>query len=217
MEEILVRLSSLPGVIGCFFVGRDGEFASQSLHKAFAKDKAQQAVLILSQTFEALTEMTRFKIDKVVLNTSSSRLFIRKFERGFLNILADFTADTISLNQAMTEALEQILTAKPKVPVAEVKPIAVEKPLPAVVEIPPPPALLDKTILESIFAVTEEYLGELAASIYGNQLADHKLDPNKLTKDQVMKLCFALQKDGGMIIGPSAAKEMADKMLKIIK
>ena len=40
---------------------------------------------------------------------------------------------------------------------------------------------------------------------------------DKLVRDPVMKFCYALQKDASMIIGPSAAKQMADKMMLLLK
>jgi hypothetical protein len=90
-------------------------------------------------------------------------------------------------------------------------------PAPAKAPAPKPPTTVDASILEKILAQAEEALGELGATIYENQLSDHKLSTSKLTRDSVMKFCYALQKDASMIIGPSAAKQMADKMMMLLK
>jgi len=80
-----------------------------------------------------------------------------------------------------------------------------------------PPAMVDGSVLEKVLALAEEALGELGTTIYENQYADHKINPQKLTRDAALRFCYALQKDAAMIIGPSAAKKMADKMMALLK
>lgn len=241
MEELLIRLSGLPGVTGSFFVGNDNSFVSQSLSSSFNQENAKKAVMVLAQTFDALSQVAQFKISRMMVNTGGSRLFIRRSELGFLNLLTDITADVAVIDAALNGALSEMLEAppapKPAVPPpppvapqpapaapAQAAPSpaapAVPAPVPAPASPPPapkPPATVDASILDSILALSEEALGELGPTIYENQLSDHKLNTSKLTRDSVMKFCYALQKDASMIIGPSAAKQMADKMMALLK
>lgn len=249
MEELLIRLSSLPGVTGSFYVGDDNSFVSQSLSSAFVQENAKKAVMVLAQTFDALSQVAQFKINRMMVNTGGSRLFIRRSDKGFLNLLADITADVSVIDAALEGAIKEmkaLAEAPAKVPPQPAAPVqlapaappkpaapAPEKPAtvaPAAVPAAPvpaaappkpaapkPPVTVDASILDKIMALSEEALGELGATIYENQLSDHKLNTAKLTRDSVMKFCYALQKDASMIIGPSAAKQMADKMMALLK
>ena len=240
MEELLIRLSSLPGVTGSFFVGDDSSFVSQSLSSSFVQENAKRAVMVLAQTFEALSQVAQFKINRMMVNTGGSRLFIRRSDKGFLNLLTDITADVSVIDSALDGALKEmkIMAQQPaKAPApaavpqtvvaASVKtaltsqiapaPAAVAPAAPTQIPAPKPPTTVDASILDKILAQAEEALGELGATIYENQLSDHKLNTSKLTRDSVMKFCYALQKDASMIIGPSAAKQMADKMMMLLK
>ncbi|MRR10206.1 hypothetical protein EG831_09080, partial [bacterium] len=88
MEEILIRLSGLSGVTGCFYVGDDGSFVAQALTKTFSTENAKRAVVVLSQTFEALSMVAQFTITRMMVNTNGARLFIRRSDKGYLNVLA---------------------------------------------------------------------------------------------------------------------------------
>lgn len=238
MEELLIRLSSLPGVTGSFYVGDDSSFISQSLSKSFVQENAKRAVMVLAQTFEALSQVAQFKINRMLVNTGGSRLFIRRSDKGFLNLLTDITADVSVIDSALDGALKemQIMAQQPApapaavpqtvvaaapakiAPTPQVAPApAPAAAAPAKLPAPKPPTTVDASILEKILSLAEEALGELGATIYENQLSDHKLNTSKLTRDSVMKFCYALQKDASMIIGPSAAKQMADKMMMLLK
>jgi hypothetical protein len=72
MEEILIRLSSQQGVTGCFFVGDDNSFVSQTLSQSFVKENAQRAVVVLSQTFDALNQVAQFQITKMMSTPGAS-------------------------------------------------------------------------------------------------------------------------------------------------
>jgi predicted regulator of Ras-like GTPase activity (Roadblock/LC7/MglB family) len=241
MEEMLIRLSSLPGVTGSFYVGDDSSFVSQSLSSSFVQENAKRAVMVLAQTFDALSQVAQFKINRMMVNTGGSRLFIRRSDKGFLNLLTDITADVSVIDSALDGALKEMQimaqqpakapapapAAAPQTVVAPSTPKPVPPPQAAAAPVPTapaapapapkPPTTVDASILEKILALAEEALGELGTTIYENQLSDHKLNTSKLTRDSVMKFCYALQKDASMIIGPSAAKQMADKMMNLLK
>ncbi|MCU0606709.1 MAG: hypothetical protein MUF78_04655 [Candidatus Edwardsbacteria bacterium] len=243
MEEILIRLSGLSGVTGCFYVGDDGSFVAQALTKTFSTENAKRAVVVLSQTFEALSMVAQFTITKMMVNTNGARLFIRRSDKGYLNVLADPTADVAVIEAAVEGALKEIksmpaelLKAAPApapvpAPAAPAKPAAVPAAptpapaKPAAAPAAPPPARpaprpsepVDPAVLDKMAAIADEFLGELSADIFQNQLADNRINREKLVRDPVMKFCYALQKDASMIIGPSAAKQMADKMMVLLK
>jgi len=250
MEEILIRLSSLQGVTGSFFVGDDQSFVSQTLSKSFVKENAQRAVMVLAQTFDALGQVAQFQITKMMVNSRGIRLFIRRTDKGYLNLLTDATADASVIDSALDGALAEIknLAAAPAVQAAPAQPKAVPaSPAPAPAAkapaitapaapaqatkpavkpaappaqpkpAPVPAAPLEAAVLDKILGVAEEFLGELGPDIFQNQMTDHKLSKEKLLRDPVMKFCYGLQKDAAMIIGPSAAKQMADKMMTLLK
>lgn len=244
MEEILIRLSGLSGVTGSFYVGDDNSFTAQTLSKNFNQENAQRSVMVLSQTLEALTQVAQFTIAKLLVNTGGSRLFIRRTDKGYLNVLADLTVDPAVIDAALNGALQEIkllatLAPAPKPapaqPPAAAQAAARPSPAPAAVTPRPgpapapapsqpapaapkaPPAMVDGSVLEKVLALAEEALGELGSTIYENQYADHKINPQKLSRDAAMKFCYALQKDASMIIGPSAAKQMAEKMMALLK
>jgi len=244
IEEILIQLSSLQGVTGSFFVGDDNSFVSQTLSKSFIKENAQRAVMVLAQTFDALNQVAQFKINKMMVNSRGIRLFIRRTDKGYLNLLTDTTADVAVIDAALDGALIEIknLAAAPAAlsasfqpapaspaPVPSPSPAATPRPglrpaqsdgpvqTPAAPPKPVPAAVLEPAVLDKILAVAEEFLGELGPDIFQNQMTDHKISREKLLRDPVMKFCYGLQKDASMIIGPSAAKQMADKMLLLLK
>lgn len=242
MQEILIRLSGLPGVTGSFYVGDDNSFTAQSLSQGFNQENAQRSVMVLTQTLEALSQVAQFTVAKLLVNTGGSRLFIRRTDKGYLNVLADLTVDPAIIDAALKGALEEIkllatliqepkpaapapqapakapaaapTAAKPAPAPTQPAPAAAPRPAPAP---PQPPAMVDGSVLEKVLALAEEALGELGATIYENQYSDHKINPAKLSRDAAMKFCYALQKDAAMIIGPSAAKQMADKMMALLK
>lgn len=236
MEEILIRLSGLPGVTGSFFVGDDNTFIAQSLSQGFNQENAKRSVMVLSQTFEALAQVAQFTISKLMVNTGGARLFIRRTDKGYLNVLTDLTADPAMIDGALNGALQEIKllatlqpaaaaprpgpapapAAKPAAAAAPTRPAAAPTAAPAAAK-PAAPALVDGSVLEKIQAIAEEALGELGTTIYENQYADHKINPQKLSREAALKFCYALQKDAAMIIGPSAAKKMADKMMALLK
>jgi len=260
MEEILIRLSSLQGVTGSFFVGDDASFVSQTLSKSFVKENAQRAVMVLAQTFDALNQVAQFQIAKMMVNSRGIRLFIRRTDKGYLNLLTDATADAAVIDAALDGALAEIkdlstapavqpapapaapapvVPAKPAppaaapvpqpapaaksngapVPAAPPKPASapVAKPAAPPKPAPVPAAPLEAEVLDKILVIAEEFLGELGPDIFQNQMTDHKVNKEKLLRDPVMKFCYGLQKDAAMIIGPSAAKQMADKMMLLLK
>ena len=248
IEEILIRLSSQQGVTGCFFVGDDNSFVSQTLSKSYVKENAQRAVVVLSQTFDALNQVAQFQITKMMVNSRGTRLFIRRTDKGYLNLLTDATADVAVIDSALDGTLTEIKTmaaapvapaqpapapaAAPRlVPVqTPAAPVAPPKAAPVTVAPAPvvapaatprpvsvPAAPLEPGVLDKILAIAEEFLGELGPDIFKNQMTDHKVNKDKLLRDPVMKLCYGLQKEAAMIIGPSAAKQMADKMMTLLK
>ena len=48
-------------------------------------------------------------------------------------------------------------------------------------------------------------------------MSDMKIATESATFSKVQKLCFSLQKASAMLIGPSFAREMVDKLLAVIR
>jgi len=97
----------------------------------------------------------------------------------------------------------------------EVKKVKEEKrivtPAPPIEEIKVPPETFEK-----IKEILKEYLGAFADTIFENQLKDTRISPEDATLSKTKKFITNLQNAASMIIGPLKAKEMGNKMLKLL-
>jgi predicted regulator of Ras-like GTPase activity (Roadblock/LC7/MglB family) len=232
MEDLLRKISRVPGVLGACFVGRDGGFTKQADLKEVSKEKVERALKVLSQSLDALGEGSKQKAKSLVINTPAYRLFIHNLADGTLCALCSVATDLGGLRETLISAPQAPAPQKPvppppkpppspeakaPAPPPPAKPVPEPKPAP-----PPPMPVVDEkplpaSILDDIYGICEAELGDLAVTIFENQEEDSKIREGALTRERVLRFCLALQKDAGMIIGPKASKGMADRMLDKLK
>jgi len=71
---------------------------------------------------------------------------------------------------------------------------------------------LDDHTIENIKIVAAEYLEDFAEDIINNLIRETKIDKNALTQDNIDKFLKKLSKSASLIIGPTQAQEMAEKI-----
>ena len=232
MEDLLRKISQVPGVLGACFVGRDGGFTKQADLKEVSREKVERALKVLSQSLDALGEGSKQKAKSLVINTPAYRLFVHSLADGTLCALCSVATDLGGLRETLISAPQAPAPQKPVPPPPKPSPSPAAKapappppakPVPELKPAPPPPIPvvdekpLPASILDDIYGICEAELGDLAVTIFENQEEDSKIREGALTRERVLRFCLALQKDAGMIIGPKASKGMADRMLDKLK
>jgi len=232
MEDLLRKISQVPGVLGACFVGRDGGFTKQADLKEVSREKVERALKVLSQSLDALGEGSKQKAKSLVINTPAYRLFVHSLADGTLCALCSVATDLGGLRETLISAPPAPAPQKPVPPPPKPSPSPAAKapappppakPVPELKPAPPPPIPvvdekpLPASILDDIYGICEAELGDLAVTIFENQEEDSKIREGALTRERVLRFCLALQKDAGMIIGPKASKGMADRMLDKLK
>lgn len=239
MNGLLSDLGRTPGVLAACFFGREGGFSEHKGQREISREKVERALKVLTQSLDALGEVSKQRAKSFLLNTPSYRLYIQNLPEGTVCALCSAGTDIAAVKESFLSASPPAVTVPPKpappppkpTPPPVSKPVAappVSKPAPlappaAVLKpAPPPPPVVDEkplraSILDEVYALCEEELGDLAPTIFENQEADSKIREGILTRERVLKFCLALQKDAGMIIGPKASKAMADRMLDKLK
>ena len=232
MEDLLRKISQVPGVLGACFVGRDGGFTKQADLKEVSREKVERALKVLSQSLDALGEGSKQKAKSLVINTPAYRLFVHSLTDGTLCALCSVATDLGGLRETLISAPQAPAPQKPVPPPPKPSPSPAAKapappppakPVPELKPAPPPPIPvvdekpLPASILDDIYGICEAELGDLAVTIFENQEEDSKIREGALTRERVLRFCLALQKDAGMIIGPKASKGMADRMLDKLK
>ena len=232
MEDLLRKISQVPGVLGACFVGRDGGFTKQADLKEVSREKVERALKVLSQSLDALGEGSKQKAKSLVINTPAYRLFVHSLADGTLCALCSVATDLGGLRETLISTPQAPAPQKPVPPPPKPSPSPAAKapappppakPVPELKPAPPPPMPvvdekpLPASILDDIYGICEAELGDLAVTIFENQEEDSKIREGALTRERVLRFCLALQKDAGMIIGPKASKGMADRMLDKLK
>jgi hypothetical protein len=240
MNGLLSDLGRTPGVLAACFFGREGGFSEHKGQKELPREKVERALKVLTQSLDALGEGSKQRAKSFLFNTPSYRLYIQNRPEGTVCALCSAGTDIAAVKESLLSASPPVVTVPPKPappppksvspppvskpvvappvsrPAPSPPPVAVPKPAP-----PPPPVVDEKplraSILDEIYTLCEEELGDLAPTIFENQEADSKIREGTLTRERVLKFCLALQKDAGMIIGPKASKAMADRMLDKLK
>jgi len=228
MEDLLNQVNQISGVLAACFVNRNGGYAEHAGLKEMSREKMERSLKVLSQSMDALGEGAKVKTKSLVITTPTYRLLLQNLPDGTLCVLCTLAIDLGALRGSLAAApAPRAIVAPPKPtapPPAPPRKVRVVEPKPVTPPPPPPvsvPTVEDKpvaaAILDEIYGICEEELGDLASTIFENQVADSKIREGTLTRERVLKFCLSLQKDAGMIIGPKASKAMADRMLAKLK
>lgn len=120
----------------------------------------------------------------------------------------------ISLDEILEILQEEVIVKEGK----EVRKVVVEEKMTETIKEAPPEEdiNLSPEIFEKIKEITREYLGTFAETIFENQLRDARINPQNATLRKTKRFILSLQNAASMIIGPSQAKEMKDKIFKLL-
>jgi hypothetical protein len=219
VKEILNELSENEIVLGSFYFSEKENLFSFSDKYRVPESRIKRIALVLTQTMDAIGGIS---FDRFLLEGEDKRISIFKYNSGYCGIV--FRKDT-PFNSIET-VYKKVVSKAP--PVTEKKE---EKPAPKVVEkeIPKPPKkevreepekedkILSPGVFDKMGEILNEYLGDFSETIFENQMSDMKIKSEPTPFSKVQKLCFSLQKASAMLIGPSHAREMVDKLLAMLK
>jgi hypothetical protein len=221
MKELLQELSKHDLVLGSFYFKENQNFFSFTDQYTVPETRIKRIALVLTQTMDALGGMV---FDRFLLEGEDKRISLFSHDGGYCGIVFQRTVPYTSIENIYTELISKAPAVEEKPP-PEVKPEPVAaKPkaeAPKVEEKPLPKEKEDQIIPASVFdemgKILNEYLGDFSETIFENQMADLKVKAEATPFSKLQKLCFSLQKASAMLIGPSQAREMVDKLLGLIK
>jgi|GEM_PF-881743 len=221
MKELIQELSKNKDILGTFYFRGDENHSSFTEKYSVPDSRIKRIALVLSQTMDALGGGV---FEKFFLEGDNKRVSIFHHDGGFCGIVFSNTTSYGTIEDIFAEVFSKTKKVEEKVPVKEKpKQQVVEKPREKPEEkfaIKAPQkqeVILDPSIFEKIREILTVYLGDFSDTIFENQMSDMKLDPKAVSMSDVQKLCFSLQKASAMLIGPSSAREMVDKLLSSIK
>ncbi len=220
MKELLQELSKNDLVLGSFYFKENENLSSFTDQYTVPETRINRIALVLMQTMDALGGMF---FDRFLLEGEDKRISLFSHDGGYCGIVSQSTVPYTSIENIYTELIR-------KAPVVEEKPVEA-KPEPAgakpkteapKVEAKPPPKekedrIIPATVFDEMSTILNEYLGDFSETIFENQMSDLKMKAEPAPFSLLQKLCFSLQKASAMLIGPSQAREMVDKLLSLIK
>ncbi len=198
----------LPGAKWVFYSNGTDEF-TEGIDETTGKQYVKRISLVLKQTFDALSEKT---LNAFVIYAKNYNVVLRTFDD---NTFIWAVVEKDKFNPEMLTKLKNFtLKKEATAPPVEEKEIKEEGPPKAEEEILPK---LPPEILKDFEKTASEYLGDFATDILGNVMDDLKISKDNLTKESLINLCYGLERSAGMIIGPTKARKLADKLLEKIK
>ncbi len=219
MKELLQKLSKNDLVLGSFFFKESENFFSFTEKYSVPELRIRRVALVLTQTIDTLGGIV---FDRFLLEGEDKRISIYKFDDGYCGIIFQNNVPFSSIESLYQELISKIPPVEvevkekpvPKVPEKEVRRIP-KKEVRVITE--KEETILAPSIFEDIKEILTQYLGDFSDTIFENQMSDMKINPEFATFSKVQKLFFSLQKASAMLIGPSHAREMVDKLLSLIK
>jgi len=217
MKEILQELSRNDNILGSFYFKGNENLSFFTEAYTIPESRIKRIALVLIQTMDALGSIA---FDRFLLEGADKRVSIYKYDGGYLGVIFE---SRISFSN-VDDVYQTIISKQPAVeikkePEKKVKEIPKEKPVGK--PFPKAPVKEEKILSPSVFEkmkeILSQYLGDFSETIFENQMSDSRIDPDAASFSKVQKMCFGLQKASSMLIGPSQAKEMVDKLLALIK
>ncbi|MCK4544436.1 hypothetical protein KAU43_02760 [candidate division WOR-3 bacterium] len=172
---------------------------------SFDDKKIKQSIVVLNQTLSALTGV---KFKKVAIHTGDSVLVFIEDNNSIIGYLGKNEVDNklliSSLNKIGTEVVEE---KEVKVVEEEIIQQPVEKEVEKLKE-------YSSNVLTTINSFAEDYLEDFAYDIIENIKTEMDISNKDVHKsDIVMKYIKNIEKAASMIIGPTRANEMKNKMV----
>lgn len=207
MKELLQELIKNELVLGLFYFKGEENLFSFTEKYSVPESRIKRIALVLTQTMDALGAMV---FDSFLLEGENKRVSIFKYNDGYCGIIFPKNIAFSSIESIYQKVISTFVGAGLKAK-EEVK----VKPSVKVLE--KEERILSSSIFEKIKEILSEYLGDFSETIFENQMSDMKIATGSATFSKVQKLCFSLQKASAMLIGPSFAREMVDKLLSVIR
>lgn len=220
MKELLQELSKHDLILGSFYFKENENLFSFTDQYNVPETRIRRIALVLTQTMDALGGMV---FDRFLLEGEDKRISLFSHDGGYCGIVFQSNVPYTSIENIYTELIKKAPVAEEKPPEAKPEPVEAKPKVeaPKVEKKPPPKEVEDVIIPASVFddmsKILNEYLGDFSETIFENQMSDLKLKSEPTPFSKLQKLCFSLQKASAMLIGPSQAREMVDKLLSLIK
>ncbi len=220
MKDFLQELSKKELVLGSFYFKDNDNLFSFTDQYEVPETRIKRIALVLTQTMDALGGMI---FDRFLLEGEDKRISLFNHNGGYCGIVFKSTVPYTSIENIFTELISKAPAVEEKPPEVKPTPAApkpeVEAPTPKK-EAPPEEKediIIPATVFDEMAKTLNEYLGDFSETIFENQLSDLKIKTEPTPFSTLQKLCFSLQKASAMLIGPSQAREMVDKLLALIK
>jgi hypothetical protein len=219
MKDILQELTKNELVLGSFYFRENENLFSFTDRYSVPETRIKRIALVLTQTMDALGGMV---FNRFLLEGEDKRIALFNHDGGYCGIVFQSTVPFISIENIYKELLRKAPVAEEK-PVETKPPPRVEKPAKEAqkAEVKAPPEKEDSILPASIFddmrKILNDYLGDFSETIFENQMSDLKIKAEPTPLSKIQKLCFSLQKASAMLIGPSQARELVDKLLSFVK
>ncbi|MCK4234478.1 hypothetical protein KAX75_08620 [candidate division WOR-3 bacterium] len=219
MKELLRELSKNDIVLGSFFFKGTENLFSFTEKYSVPESRIKRIALVLTQTMDALGGIA---FDRFLLEGEDKRISIYKYNGGYCGIIFKNDIDYDSIESiyhkliSKVPPVEEEVKVKPTPEITEKEKLKI--PEKEVIEEPEKEeTVLPPSIFEKMSEILTEYLGDFSETIFTNQMSDMKIKPEFATFSELQSLCFSLQKASAMLIGPSHAREMVDKLIALIK
>ena len=193
------------------FVAENDEFRSVNSENArFTEKQMRQSMVVLKQTMSALQGINFKKM--VIRGNGHLSVFIQDSNKivGYVakkeleddKIIGSLNATVV---EAKPEAVPEVEEKKEEVVVEEKKEEIIEE------------KDFDARVLNDINKIAEEYLEDFTYEIIENIKSDIGMkDSDKYSSKLLSKYIDGLEQSASMLIGPTRAEEMKDKMKKLL-
>jgi hypothetical protein len=78
-------------------------------------------------------------------------------------------------------------------------------------------ALVDPSILETIKAILQDYVGDFTERIFQNQMKNQDINVEELHAEDVRRLILALSKATSMIVGRKKGRDLSSKLIELVR
>ncbi|MCD6246349.1 hypothetical protein J7J58_05565 [candidate division WOR-3 bacterium] len=193
------------------FVTENDEFKNVSSDNAkFTEKQMKQSMVVLKQTLSALQGI---KFKKMVLRGNGIvSVFIRDSEKIIGYVAKGELEDGKIIESLKAAVVEKGPELTPEVEKKQEE-VAVEEKKEEVIE----EKDFDAPVLNDINKIAEEYLEDFAYEILENVKSDIGMkDSDKYSSTLLLKYIGGLEQSASMLIGPTRAEEMKDKMKKLL-
>lgn len=162
--------------------------------RTFSREQINSICLVVQQTYAAIDERDLGKHDLFYLTTENYRIFFRWIEYGMLGFVFDATSSVPILMDLIHATAEKLETVYREEVTTQARQEQVRQKF------------------EAIREIVEETVGPLGADLIEAVSKDIGFDPENPTSESIEQFAKKLEQSASMIIGPTRAAEMAQKV-----